>query len=146
MLGLGAVPAAVQLVGVVMWLPESPRWLIGRYMAVRDQDPQDLPMGDMTPSSASLETEPDFFGEDGAEWRERLDRAEWERQQARSILRRLRGGGHAYEEEQAEREIEVEIEEIEDSLRQQTQTSLAHKVPPLCTRTRTHANQPFAPI
>ncbi len=34
MLGLGAVPAAVQLVGVVMWLPESPRWLIGRYMAV----------------------------------------------------------------------------------------------------------------
>ncbi|ELR17354.1 transporter, major facilitator superfamily protein [Acanthamoeba castellanii str. Neff] len=134
MLGLGAVPAAVQLVGVVMWLPESPRWLIGRYMAVRDQDPQDLPMGDMTSSSASLETRPDFFGEDGAEWRERLDRAEWERQQARSILRRLRGGGHAYEEEQVEREIEGEIEEIEDSLRQQSQTSLADKWRMLSTK------------
>jgi hypothetical protein len=31
-------------------------------MAIRDQDPQDLPMGDVMPSLALLETEPNFFG------------------------------------------------------------------------------------
>jgi hypothetical protein len=72
-------------------------------------------------SSSALE-------EDGMELRERLDRAEWERQQARGILRRLRGAGHSLEtEERVEREVEDEIEEIEDSLRQQTQTGLAQK-------------------
>jgi hypothetical protein len=45
-----------------------------------------------------------------------------------------------YGEEQAKQEIEVKIEEIEDLLCQQTQTShlVGHKVPPLHTHTHTH--------
>ncbi len=52
---LGAVPVAVQLVGVVLWAAREPS-LADRAVHGRNQDPQNLPMGDVTPLSASLGT------------------------------------------------------------------------------------------